>query len=83
MVFLPPKIQTKLNRYCPNPTQAEKANVKFYFHAVVPQKRVGLHGNVLRYIPQRSVKIKNFVNFILKEGLGMLVMIREKLETDI
>ena len=50
---------------------------------MVPQKRVGLHGNDLRYIPQRSVKIKNFVNFILKEGLGMLVMIREKLETDI
>ena len=50
---------------------------------MIPQKRIGLHGNVLRYIPQRSVKIKNFVNFILKEGLGMLVMIREKLETDI
>ena len=69
--------KTFINLYCPNPRQAEKANVKFYFLTL------WYHKTSLRYIPQRSVEIKNYVNFILDYGLGMHVVAREKLETNI
>ena len=55
--------------------------MNFFSQFAVPQKSVGLHKTFLRFIPQRSEKIKSYVNFILNKSLGMFVVVREKLET--